>query len=146
MTRDEILALKPGPELDRLVAEKVMGIVPREVRIVGSTNTVTVYNAAFLEDGMWSEQQLRTYGAARPYSTDPAAAWNVIRKVQIDFWVEILCARENGEGKETFGIKVGEYGIVYRDATRVLGDEGQDFPELICKATLLAAIPDRGWG
>ena len=66
--------LPAGRDLDALVA-KVLGIEPRDVRVAGSTEYVSVYtNNPAISDGIWTDRELRLHGAPRPYSTDPAAA------------------------------------------------------------------------
>ena len=62
MTRDEIMMMKAGRELDALVAEKVMGFPVKIGDITGEP-----YHAQF--------------GYSMPnYSTDIAAAWEVLEK------------------------------------------------------------------
>ena len=56
MTRDEILAMEPGRELDALVAEKVMGL---------TTGPDSYFDCAYEADD------------ALHFSTDIAAAWEV---------------------------------------------------------------------
>jgi len=73
MTRDEVMALEAGPELDALVAEKVMG-----------------WHRAACSN--WTERRsgqpwldVDSLSAANPFwspSTDIAAAWEVVEKVR----------------------------------------------------------------
>lgn len=92
MTRDQILALPAGRELDRLVAEKVMGCRVKRHRsrssgrwlydlvVPGGVNEID-----FVEpDAPWK--------ACPRYSTDIAAAWQVVETLKgsgggINIWI-----------------------------------------------------------
>lgn len=126
MTKVEILALQPGRELDALVAEKVMG-VKQEVRLRGETNTVTVYGS--LVDGMHSRDEALRYGSPSPYSTDIAAAWQVVEAIT-------AVPRTAEESKRAVNSKFaywwqGEHLCCYSAA---------EAAEAICKAALLAKL------
>lgn len=76
-----------GEALDREIAVKVMGIVPREVRVRGSTERVTVWTGnPALSDGVWDAYQLVRYGEPRPFSTDIATAWTVVERMSNLGW------------------------------------------------------------
>lgn len=120
MTRDEILALKPGRELDALVAEKVMG---------------WTYGHPCPE-GMdclhWVDEkgEVRDYKPPQ-YSTDISAAWEVFEKNgyygNVSYMgVEYVCTLWSKWDDEGLGVDV--------TAT------GNTAPEAICKAALLAVI------
>lgn len=82
MTLEHLLAL-PARERDAMVAEKVIGWPRHEVRIKGSTDTVTVWtdNPA-IADGVWSMNELRLYGTPPEYSTEVDADYAVLVKVR----------------------------------------------------------------
>lgn len=87
MTLAEALALPAGPELDRIVAERVMGWRWRRSNVTGR-------RALYPADGPWpewmtesasgAEEECRDHWAASlpPYSTDVAAAWMVVERVE----------------------------------------------------------------
>lgn len=63
-----------GREVDVAVA-LAMGIQPREVRIAGSTATVTMWtDNKFFSDGHCSRHYLEQHAGPPPYSTDDATA------------------------------------------------------------------------
>lgn len=87
--------------IDRLIERHVFGVEPREVRIRGGTNTVTVYVAnPALADGTWLEHELRAYREPRHFSTDPAAAWSVVDKVHADHPTWRFALSCTGGGKQ----------------------------------------------
>lgn len=126
-------------KIDALVAEKVMGVASRAVRICGSTESVTVYtNNPFFHDGFCSRHDLETYAQPRPYSTDIAAAWEVVdalspRCAQVDVWA---C----GPNFNRCYIHSFHEGIEWKEG-HIDGDaagEGRTAPIAICLAALRA--------
>ena len=120
MTRKEILAMKPGEELDVLVAEKVMGTPVHWERAVVIGNHLKWVRCEPYRIG--EIRRTEDDKPVPPYSTDIAAAWDVatsagglvVRHLDpIDRWT----AR--------FGSSV-----VMAEAV----------PEAICKARLLATL------
>ena len=79
MTRDEILKLEAGRELDALVAEKVMGL------LVTNHGTAKIIYGKVEVDG----KEHVTFSPVRPYSTDIAAAWEVVEKMSDDYEITI---------------------------------------------------------
>lgn len=80
MTREEVLAMKPGPELDAAVYAHVFG---RESA------------TAFVEDIHWDSRG-RSYSTVRRcpyYSTEIAAAWQVVEKLRGSCDVDSTCRR-----------------------------------------------------
>jgi len=75
MTRDEILNLEPGPELNRHMAEKVMGWKEGEDFDCSKEGPLIYYPS-------------RNHVLGRKWSpsTDIAAAWEVIRKMLENGW------------------------------------------------------------
>jgi len=81
MTDDELRAL------DREVAVKMFGVVPRDVRIKGSTNTVRVLTVSqSAEDGLWDERELRTLFGVPGYSANIGSAWRVVERMRELGW------------------------------------------------------------
>ncbi|OAS19270.1 BC1872 family protein [Paenibacillus oryzisoli] len=81
LTREEILAMEPGRELDALVAEKVMNLcVLDSVQQYGDGCVVS-------DEGFESWMQHMEFGRVddpdllEPYSTDISAAWEVVEKM-----------------------------------------------------------------
>ena len=84
--------LKAGAELDAMVAEKVMGWTWHIVRIHASTNTMT----AWVRPGHHVPKTIdpgNNWNAPLPYSTDIAAAWEVVEKMYKDhklgMWMDV---------------------------------------------------------
>lgn len=82
--------MKPGRELDALVAEKVMGIPAHETKLFfvraesGVKPTHTMGGLPFV-----AEERKESRTDIKPYSTDIAAAWTVVEKLQADSIVEV---------------------------------------------------------
>jgi hypothetical protein len=126
-----------GPELDALVAEKVMGIKPRAVRPAGEVGTapVLVYtDNRYFADGCQPREQLERALEARPrpYSTDIAAAWEVVERLRLtvtphlDSWRAARC---------NWG-QSGEINAVGMTNSRPWV-EAETAPLAICRAALL---------
>lgn len=86
MTREEILAMKPGRELDALVAKNVMGWKYSQV----SPDTKKFYCLISGNNkGWWKAPDWKGWGCAscgeepHEYSTDISAAWEVVEKAKI---------------------------------------------------------------
>ena len=116
MTRDEILNMPAGRELDVLVANKVLGIVPTKWHPL---------------ENPWDEIPLR------PYSTDIAAAWKVVERLhEKGFYTGFY---RNGKGAtdkrgnfiENWGVDIG--------CVIELADQ-PTLPLAICRAALLAVL------
>lgn len=129
MTKAEILALQPGREFDALVAEKVMGL-KREVRLRGEANTVTAYKS--LVDGLHTRDEVLRYGSPLPYSTDIAAAWQVVEAMRPEygFWID-------GDDGYIVEFQHGMPGMTDYRHGRAFAPTA---PEAICKAALLAKL------
>jgi hypothetical protein len=84
MTRDKVLIMEAGRELDALVAEKVMGV---------NTDRF-IWKRYGKPDSIQNED----YGGPRHYSTDIDAAWQVVEKLE-QHPDEILfsCSRKGGK-------------------------------------------------
>lgn len=115
LSREEILAMPAGRELDALVAEKVMGLD-------------IVSNGLKYEPRYYLPEYERTYHRAVPvYSTDISAAWEVAEKF--------------GEMSVR---KYQTMSLGYRWVCRIYVNEedvianGLTAPEAICKSALIA--------
>jgi len=139
MTRDEILNMEAGREMDALIAEKVMGIELRHI----SDYTVTF---SYYENGEWMQ-----YGgckccghAARPkeycfraalhYSESVSAAFNVVEKLKTSFHTFSL----------EYSIEFPHWNCViiveYEDDSKWYSCNGDTAPLAICRAALLATM------
>lgn len=147
MTRDEILKLEAGRELDALVAEKVMGL--------SLEHLPTVYEKGNTEDGQdgWSgfvcpkcrrSQDMLDEPCAKAYSTNIAAAWEVFKFLSANS-IETVVRKENVEsvsiGYDSEGWSCSIWW--FKDIQSAHAVEGiyAETPELaICRAALLALM------
>lgn len=141
MTREEILKLEPGPELDRLVAERVMGWKRRvEEAPPGCAywDDDKGHLRAFEDPGGNLD---RWYDPWRP-STDIAVAWEVLNRLLAnDFTYNIgaPCPYRRGEDKDWQIIVWNAEGEVVADV------RAPNICLLICRAVLLAlGVDDEG--
>ena len=131
--------LKAGPELDALVAEKVMGLVPcthwENINFgsAGGPHIMTTDGCSHLVDGVrgagcYPDPSLDLWFSARPYSTDIAAAWKVVEKLEAGICVE------------TDGVSLQTYDVVFwkQDAARWVHRTASTLPLAICLAALKA--------
>lgn len=94
-----------GREMDVLIAEKVMGWA------IHSRNTAWWVKVTD-ENEVTTEVMGFTYGKDRfAPSTNIAAAWEVLRKLQQDFFINIVCGRNDGRknGRIRFKCDIGYY-------------------------------------
>lgn len=127
MTRDEVLAMKPGRELDALVAEKVMGW--RKKTFPGGGGGYTAWvdengKALKLISNFTMIEACRRCDYFRP-SIDIAAAWEVVEKMAQEYDVSVWSDRN---GKWACEINC------------VIVDDCDTAHEAICKAALLAVM------
>lgn len=113
MTRDEILNMPAGFKMDILIAEKVFDY-PEEV----------IRNNGFKKDGDWM------VGTIKPYSTDIAAAWEVVDKAYITSLRRVV----NNE-PDTPALWQA---FIYADPN--LSGIASTAPLAICRAALLATL------
>lgn len=138
-----------GREMDAMVAEK-FGFEPRiSWEVLNEDETATAFSAdrkseveKFLSEHLerYPNSWLKDYHVApwkhyRPYSTDIAAAWEVVGKIQEDFFVTLICGREEGsvDGKKGFDVLIGEYGTGGLEEVIISADTA---PLAICRAAL----------
>lgn len=141
LTREEVLAMEAGPEMDREVARRVLWIAPRAVRIKGETNTVTVVTDSrfWLKDGAHSLDDLERLDTGR-YSTYLPDTWRVIEKFEHGetmpepgwSWPVEITRIADSEGPVRAGWCVSLAG---HEAT------ASAFPLAVCRAALLTTIP-----
>lgn len=131
MTREEILAMKPGRELDALVAEKVMGW----------TNFSPIDPDC--DYGVGVNGYRRNYakspdGQEKPfpfYSTDMSATWEVFEKIKEEgAWVEVAWNPK----KKHYRCLIGAEPIEGLQTVDLSGTNTA--AEAICKAALLAVM------
>jgi len=134
-------------ELDREVAVKVFGVVPRDVRAKGSTDTVTTYTTNLSAvDGFWTAGSLRLYYDALPYSSDIAAAWRVVDRLTEWPYVKVRLGSSYWHGDYCTVIapdpsQRDDDCPVVRDAIDVWGESA---PVAICRAALEAVKQSEG--
>jgi len=110
MTTDDIDKMEAGPEMDALVAKRVMKIEPPEMRI-GPMR--------------FGKPTMTAQWTPKPYSTHILAAWEVIEKLQGNTTVALY--RVDG-GSVIYGVKNKRY------------SEAPTAPLAICRAALKAVI------
>lgn len=115
MTRDEILAMNPGRELDRLVAEKVMNKRVHFTRPWG---------------WLYAEQDVNRWTNVKHYSTDISAAWEVRQHIHktIGGTKIISVCDEFPEECQIW------------DGRRYISVRANTVPEAMCMAALLAVL------
>ncbi|MBA7635928.1 hypothetical protein ES703_43538 [subsurface metagenome] len=135
MTKEEILAMEPGTELDILVAEKVMNHpMPDFI----SEDALDLYLAGTpIHCDSWTcvcrydEGDIPQWVPAT-YSTDISAAWQALKKLREEYWcIEIKIADGCWVIME----------LLRTPPIRVEVNAGTPFerlPEAICKAALIA--------
>lgn len=114
--------IKPGKELDALIAEKVMGW---ERKCIGDDY--------YLENPR--AHHLSKYNAPQPYSTHIAAAWEVVEKIVEDTGMEYVFWSLAGDNKRNvfqFVEKKGENNYIKAY------EEGETLSHAICKTALKA--------
>jgi len=117
MTREEVLALAPGRELDALVAEKVMGWEYKDA----------IYSwGEVLRPSQWIKPNGWPVDRVSCYSTDISAAWEVVEEMG-----DCLHLKQHGEQGEWEAWFCG-----YPNSKA----HGETAPETICKAALLAVM------
>ncbi len=118
MDRAEILAMKPGPELDALVAEQVLGLCVHE----WEKDARAVWHCG--KCGEWSAY-LPPWPPQDPYSQIILYGWQVVEKMHKDGYGVRLSDKSGATG--SWWCYIGDAGA-----------QGQDAPEAISKAALLA--------
>ena len=121
MTKDEILNMEAGREMDALIAEKVMGwdVHPHRTHYIN-------------RDAKNEHPYFVICGDFEP-STDIAAAWQVVEKMSSrkDWDEHPVCIVRNYAFKDMWTVELRDYDF---DAT------AETAPLAICRAALLAAM------
>ena len=124
MTREEILKLEPSPELDRLVAERVMEwqessdfAIEKET---GDLLKIDLSDSIF--KGLWKWSP----------STDIAAAWEVVNKLLSRYNISIYSGR--------YPIRWFVQMVAVEDWETKALVEDENLPLAICRAALLAVM------
>ena len=127
MTREEILKLEPGPELDRLMAEKVMGWK--------RTTEGAPPGCAYWKDDDGFVRANETPGGSLNWnpSTDIAAAWQVVEKLASKGIVVVI---------ESEGALNNIYEVLFHrwGSDAIVGIARGSICEAICRAALLAVM------
>jgi hypothetical protein len=133
MTKKEILAMKPGRELDIIVAEEVF-----HVKIEGDIVTDDDFglNGDFLYDK-------ETQNPLKYYSTDISYAWEVVEKMrELHYESAELYRFNHGEWLVKFVCNYGPCPYHNNPKHNWHGSSAQcqTVPEAICKAALLSTL------
>ncbi|SDJ62085.1 BC1872 family protein [Paenibacillus naphthalenovorans] len=116
LSREEILAMPSGRELDALVAEKVMG-----------------WNVKFMGDILWgwmySETERNRWYNVPKFSADISAAWKAVEKMKRNDWVFVINSISEEWTALFYLDRIHEHEVTCNSA-----------PEAICKAALLAIM------
>jgi len=124
VTKEEILAMEAGPELDSLVAEYVMN---RKCTCEGS---------------YWGKCDRHWNGGIDlNYSADIAFAWHVVEQLQeLEYWLRIIAGR-NGKWEVSATVEVGKLPDTNGNPSRMIAKiNGYIVPESICKMALVAVL------
>jgi hypothetical protein len=142
LTREQIINEPAGSRLDAWVAEHVFGVVPRIIRVQGSTEYVACQtDNPFFQDGSADKPMLIAHAQPREYSTDIAAAWSVVEKIRTGIQPRMVTlVQYHGTGCGGYcmieSCRSGE--VLGKDRYTVSGDT---MPLAICRAALVATLP-----
>jgi len=131
MTREEILKLEPGSELDRLVAEKVMGWKQ------GPDFWVSYEGIIHLSAGEVSPGHIVYREAPWSPSSDIAEAWSVVEKLVNLGWLVNLLSPWKGNATQHWTCYAERQGKSGWEKLKAAGDSA---PLTICRAALLAVM------
>lgn len=138
----------PGPELDALVAEKVMGWAWRKWNVSGSEEPVKALFPPTWAQWVGTEpcdagspirRAVGTEGRIRPYSTDIAAAWLVVEKMATDGWFPEV--QFNNWGAESWNATFSRLTSDPREG--YASHHAASAPVAICNAALKAVCDQR---
>lgn len=141
MTKDEILSIPVGRELDALVAEKVMNI-HQEVPTREVSKTLGVFRGVEHPLAMWRDDRGYWFLDGLPYySTKIAAAWEVVEELhECGYWLQLRSPFGTGEAND--GYWAGFTPHLMTGWNGWLGNwiQAQTAPIAICRAALLAVM------
>jgi hypothetical protein len=127
MTRDEILKMEAGRELDELIAEKIMGLKPCTFRMTGQISMSTIWNCEHNDcRNCYPKNQ---DAPMKSYSTDISSAWEVVNNMS-----NCLHLKQHGQD----GVWVAEF--CHNPGSQV---SGKTAPLAICRAALLAVSEEK---
>jgi len=143
MTKEEILAMEPGPELDALVAERVMGhpmpdFIPEDALDLYLAGAPIHYDS-WTCVCRYDEGDIPKW-VPDPYSTDISAAWPVIEKVMEQKHCHCkIDVYPDGLGNVKFTKATGPF---TPDEILAWAGVNNDMtvPEAICKAALIVFV------
>lgn len=127
MTKNEILNMPAGREMDILVAEKVMGWTRKYVGEFGNQIWDSPSQGAYLED------------AIPNYSTDIASAWEVVEKMKEEGFQFVIGTSELFGKPVRYFVEFKKEGTAFSH-NRVYTDT---VPLAVCRAAMLPALPER---
>lgn len=149
MTREEILAMKPGRELDVLMAEKVMGLNGEHDWIKDKDGEIDIfaYESGYCNGPKCSvcgyeychhchkEPPIEKCNETKAYSSNIAAAWEVFGKIKdTGAWIEVAWNPKRKHYRCAIGAKP------IKELQTVDLNGCDNAPEAICKAALLAVM------
>ena len=146
VTREEILAMEPGRELDVSVAVNVMGWQRWESKGIDKVWPVIVPPMGDERHNWAAEWDEHGCPHWMPhYSTDISAAWEVVEKMQ-----NTPCRDGDHFCARVEGFKNAHEAAFFHHLVGIPGDDGLEYyeargitaPEAICKAALLAVIEE----
>lgn len=142
MTREDILAMKPGKELDALVGSIVLKLPQKYVCVVDDRSeeeccildrpSDCLFAYGLLAKGLGRDDcKYWRRLEPEPYSTDLSAAWEVVEKMAKK-WPDFGISKSNQGSKWCVSWGFDGHGWEYADA--------ETAPLAICKAALLSAL------
>jgi hypothetical protein len=135
MTKDEIMKLE-GRELDAAIAERLFGWKWLEVESSAGGLVRIFRHPELFVYGAWGpkEEPINYYDTLPHYSTDIAAAWLVVEKMQ----------EKRNCLSLTYGIFSGDFVFEWKAEFRMVPKDGiawaDTAPLAICRAALLAVM------
>lgn len=137
MTREEILAMEPGKEMNTLIARHVLGrevYLDREEWIKKGMPHIQYWSEHVRYPAYWSNSYMDSLTVG-DFSFDLSAAWEVVEKIDKEATVKRYqgisswryWCRISGTGPKDFDEKIAH---------------GVTVPEAICKAALLVVMDD----
>lgn len=144
LSREQILAMEPGRELDKLVAIHVMGYsmyhYDKDVEencyymlVDDELDPVAEWESYNIRQGERKSEE-EAWRDCPKYSESISSAWEVVGKMRKTHWVDISGGLKL-ELVSPYTCQIGTYGV-----PGSLYAEGDTAPEAICKASLLAVI------
>lgn len=141
LTRDAVLAMPAGPELDALVAERVLGTIECAGWRLQSAG---IEGAVYLRTNTaCGHAQCRPPGFVSRFSSNMGAAWAVVEHLTAQGWHPLLdlCAQEHDTGGPLPGVTLthddGRGEFICCDHQRA-----ETMPLAICRAALLTTLPE----